>query len=72
MTNYCLGVRINGLFQERVCEHRERCPFYYNVVLSVAFAHPEEYLELETYNNNECKYFDNYERETNENQRPRL
>ena len=58
MFNYCLGVRVNDVFQERVCEFRERCKYYTNTNLSVAFSRPDEYQELDTYNNNECIFID--------------
>lgn len=56
--NYCLGIRVNDIFQERTCEYREHCPYYRNVNVRNAFEHPDEYIELDTYNNEECKYFD--------------
>ena len=59
MYYYCLGIRTNDVFQERVCEHRERCPYYTNVNLFVAMSNPEQYQELDTYNYNECIYFKN-------------
>lgn len=58
MYNYCTGIRVNDVFQERNCEHREHCPYYTNVNLSVAFSRPDEYQELNTYNDTTCKYFD--------------
>ena len=57
MYSYCLGIRTNDVFQERVCENREYCPYYKNVNLSTALSCPDEYVELDTYNNVECIYF---------------
>lgn len=58
MFYYCMGIRVNDVFQEYTCEHREHCPYYANVRLSVAFSQPDEYQELPTYNNFTCNYFD--------------
>ena len=58
MYHYCMGIRVSDVFQERTCEHREHCPYYTNVNLSVAFSRPDEYQELNTYNDTICKYFD--------------
>ncbi|MBR1448335.1 MAG: hypothetical protein IJ588_06285 [Prevotella sp.] len=54
---YCTGIRVNDAFQERTCENREHCPYYTNVNIGVALSHPEQYQELDTYNNNQCPYF---------------
>ena len=54
---YCLGIRTNDIFQERVCENREYCPYYCNVNISDAMSHPDVYIELDTYNNKQCQYF---------------
>ena len=58
MWYYCLGIRVNDVFQERTCEYRERCPYYTNADLAVAFSRPDQYKELDTYNNDECFYID--------------
>ena len=55
---YCLGIRLNEVFQERTCEYREHCPYYINTDLGVALSRPDEYQELPTYNSQPCKYFD--------------
>ena len=55
---YCLGIRLDGNYQEQTCKMRECCPYYTNVNIGVALSHPETYQELDTYNSNECKYFD--------------
>lgn len=57
MYYYCLGIRVNDVFQERTCEHRERCPYYTNVRLSIALSRPTEYSELDTYNNKPCNLY---------------
>lgn len=58
MYYYCLGIRTNDVFQERVCENRECCPYYLNVNLAAALSRPDEYQELDTYNDLQCLYFD--------------
>jgi len=59
MYYFCLGIRTNDVLQERVCENREYCPYYRNVNLRTALMHPDEYVELETYDNDlQCIYFD--------------
>ena len=57
MYYYCLGIRINDLYQETTCELREQCPYYTDTRLSVALSRPDEYQELQTYNSQPCKYF---------------
>ena len=54
-----MGIRLDGNFMEVTCKYRERCQYYTNTDLSVALSHPEQYQELDTYNNGQCKYFDN-------------
>ena len=57
MTYYCLGIRLDENYNELTCEDREHCLYYTSVRLSEAFSRPDEYKELETYNNNKCTYF---------------
>lgn len=57
MIGYCLGIRVNDVFQEKACEHRDNCPYYRNVNLGTALEHPNEYIELNTYNNKKCQYY---------------
>lgn len=64
MYSYCLGLRLDRTYNEIACEHRSRCPYYTNVRLSIAFAHPETYQELDTYNQEPCKYFNEQWKET--------
>lgn len=61
MFSYCLGIRVNDIFQERTCEHLEHCPYYKNTNLRTALMHPEQYVELDTYNDKECIYKPNYQ-----------
>lgn len=58
MTYYCLGMRLNDAYQELSCSHRDSCPYYGNVSLGEARAHPERYQELETYNNKKCEKYE--------------
>ena len=58
MYGYCLGMRVNEAFQEYPCEYRERCPYYKNVRLGIALSQPDDYQELDTYNNQQCKYLE--------------
>lgn len=58
MYYYCLGIRIDDVYAERACTMREKCPYYCNNNLGIALSHPEQYQELDTYNNKTCKYFD--------------
>lgn len=58
MWYYCLGIRVNDVFQEHTCEYRDKCPYFSNTELGVVFSKPDEYQELDTYNNNECIYID--------------
>lgn len=53
-----MGIRLDPNFMEEMCKLREHCPYYTNVSLGVALSHPDDYQELETYNSNECIYFD--------------
>ena len=58
MFKHCLGIRINDVFQERTCEYREKCSYYRDANLAEAFSRPDEFQELDTYNNDDCKYID--------------
>ena len=58
MIGYCFGLRLDINYMEQKCQHRDVCPYYTNVNLGVALSHPDEYQELDTYNNNNCKYYD--------------
>lgn len=53
---YCFGIRLDQNYQELTCKAREHCPYYVNTDLSVALANQDKYQELDTYNNEECKY----------------
>ena len=57
MYSYCLGIRLNGSYQEVACKKRDNCPYYMNTDLSKALGNPAEYIELDTYNSNECLYY---------------
>jgi len=58
MNSYCLGIRLDANYMEQACRMRDLCPYYTGVGLGAALSHPEQYQELDTYNNNECIYFD--------------
>lgn len=54
MYSYCLGIRLNSNYQELACAYREKCAYYTNTNLSEAFANPDSFEELDTYNDKEC------------------
>jgi len=56
MVGYCMGIRLDGNFNEYACRVRDHCPYYSNNRLSEFFSHPELYQELDTYNNRKCEY----------------
>ena len=58
---YCLGIRLDPNYQEMTCKERDSCPYYVNTDLSVALSRPDQYQELDTYNNEECKYNNKYD-----------
>ena len=67
MIGYCLGIRVNDVFQERTCGYREHCA-YYNVRLQEAFMKRDEYVELDTYNNKQCDLWKRENSETSASQ----
>lgn len=57
MKHFCLGIRLDTDFMEVVCPCRDKCMYYSNVPLSTKLSNPNDYLELDTYNSEECIYF---------------
>lgn len=67
MICYCLGIRLDRNYNEVTCRVREQCGYYRNNDLSEFMSHPDEYIELDTYNNSECEYEKLCEQKTNSN-----
>jgi len=56
MKFYCMGIRLDSNYMEKTCKNREYCPYYHVDGLSDFLSRPDEYQELDTYNNNQCEY----------------
>ena len=57
MFYFCLGLRLDCNYAEVVCPFRDNCIYYTNAPLSKTLSRPDEYTELNTYNDKECIYF---------------
>jgi len=73
MFYYCLGIRLDQNYAEVVCPYRDRCIYYTNAPLSITLSRPDDYSELNTYNDKECIYLIEWEqkrqtRETSDSQ----
>ena len=56
--SYCFGIRLDGNYNEVTCKIRESCPYFKDNRLSEFLSRPDTYQELDTYNNEKCKYYD--------------
>jgi len=57
---FCMGIRLNNMYKEVTCEHREQCDIYLHTHLAEALSHPEEYEQADVYNNRPCKHYKDY------------